>query len=66
MSELDEQIAHRKAKLAALRTFQRDYVIHALGDAKGNISQAARACGMTRAALQRILRVLDIDRGAFA
>ena len=59
-------LPYEQAKLAALRGFQREYVERALTDAKGNISQAARACGMTRAALQRILRALDIDRTAFA
>ena len=32
----------------------------------GNVTHAAQTCGMTRAALQRIMRALDIDRTAFA
>ncbi len=69
VSEADAQpvsLPYEQAKMAALRGFQREYVEQALTEAKGNISQAARACGMTRAALQRILRTLDIDRSAYA
>ena len=38
----------------------------ALHQAEGNVTRAAQACGMTRAALQRIMRSLDIERETFA
>ena len=37
----------------------------ALEAAGGNVSRAAESCGMTRAALQRIMRQLAIEREAF-
>ena len=46
--------------------FQRGFIERALARSGGNVTRAAESCGMTRAALQRILRALDIDRGAFA
>ena len=59
-------LPYEEAKLLAVREFQRGYVERALREAQGNVTQAARACGMTRAAMQRILRTLDIDRESFA
>jgi transcriptional regulator with GAF, ATPase, and Fis domain len=49
----------------AVEQFQREFVQRALESSQGNITQAAQACGMTRAALQRILRQLDIDTTKF-
>ncbi len=53
------------AKQAAVENFQREFVQGALERSGGNVSQAASACGMTRAALQKILRQLGIDRASF-
>lgn len=53
------------AKQAAVERFQREFVQRALERSAGNVSQAAAACGMTRVALQKILRQLGIDRAAF-
>ncbi|MCA9320536.1 MAG: sigma-54-dependent Fis family transcriptional regulator [Planctomycetes bacterium] len=53
------------AKQQAIRNFQRRFVRDALRREGGNISHAAQACGMTRAALQRILKNLDIDVDEF-
>jgi len=65
-SAVEPGLSYEDAKQLAVRDFQRVYVERALREAQGNITQAARACGMTRAALQRILRALDIDRETFA
>jgi ActR/RegA family two-component response regulator len=46
--------------------FQREFVQRALERTSGNVSQAAETCGMTRVALQKILRQLAIDRATFA
>ena len=59
-SAADMDYASSKQKV--VEEFQRQFVHRALQSAKGNVSHAAEACGMTRAALQRILRQLDIDR----
>ncbi|MGE0192987.1 MAG: sigma-54-dependent transcriptional regulator [Planctomycetota bacterium] len=58
--------SYEEAKEAAVRSFQRGFIERALARSGGNVTRAAESCGMTRAALQRILRALDIDRGAFA
>ena len=53
---------YAQSKQRVVEEFQRQFVHRALESAKGNISRAADACGMTRAALQRIMRQLDIER----
>ena len=58
-------LPYDEAKDNAVREFQRRYIERALAQAGGNVTQAAQACAMTRAALQRIMRNLGIDRGAF-
>ncbi len=56
---------YAESKKEALEHFQREFVQRALENSQGNITQAAQSCGMTRAALQRILRQLDIDPNRF-
>ncbi|RKY21708.1 MAG: sigma-54-dependent Fis family transcriptional regulator [Planctomycetota bacterium] len=60
------QADYADAKQAAIEQFQREFVQRALECSEGNVSQAAAACGMTRVALQKILRQLHIDRADFA
>lgn len=57
---------YAQAKAATLERFQREFVERALVRSAGNVSRAAEACGLTRAAFQRILRQLEIDRAEFA
>jgi DNA-binding NtrC family response regulator len=57
---------YARAKQAAVERFQREFVQRALERTAGNVSQAAETCGMTRVALQKILRQLAIDRATFA
>ena len=52
-------------KRRAVERFQREFVQRALETAKGNVTQAALSCGLTRAAFQRILKTLEIDRREF-
>ena len=54
------------AKAATLERFQREFVHRALERSAGNVSRAASACGLTRAAFQKILRQLGIDRSAYS
>ena len=53
---------YARSKQRTVEEFQRQFVHRALESAKGNISRAASACGLTRAALQRIMRQLEIER----
>ena len=53
------------AKRRVVERFQREFVQRALESAKGNVTQAASACGLTRAAFQRMLKQLGIDRREF-
>jgi DNA-binding NtrC family response regulator len=53
------------AKRRVLEAFQREFVQRALERSGGNVSRAAEACGLTRVALQKILRQLGIDRTQF-
>lgn len=62
----DGALPYEAAKQQAVQTFQRRYIERALSRAGGNVTRAAETCGMTRAALQRIMRALDIDRRSFA
>ncbi len=57
--------SYSEAKQRALEQFQREFVERALERTRGNVSQAAEACGLTRAAFQKILRQLGVDRSDF-
>ncbi len=59
-------LPYEQAKQQAVQMFQRSYIERALREAEGNVTRAAQTCGMTRAALQRIMRSLDIERESFA
>lgn len=53
---------HRNAKLSsAVATVERDLVVAALAEARGNRSEAARRLGISRAQLYRKLRALGIE-----
>ena len=56
---------YARSKQRIVEEFQRQFVHRALEGAKGNISRAATACGLTRVALQRIMRQLGIEREDF-
>ncbi len=62
---LDEDLSYDEGKKRAVERFQRQYVQDALRRAHGNVTKAAQSCGLTRAALQRIMRALKVDRAAF-
>lgn len=61
-----DPVDYEESKRRAVERFQREFVQRALENARGNVSQAASSCGLTRAAFQRILRQLGIDRASFA
>ena len=60
-----EPPSYEEGKQQALERFQRRFVLGALERSGGNVTRAAQACGLTRAALQRILKDLGIDRTMF-
>jgi DNA-binding NtrC family response regulator len=57
---------YAEAKRQTVERFQREFVERALEHSHGNVSQAAIDCGLTRAAFQKILRQLGVDRGSFS
>ena len=57
--------SYTDAKRDALERFQREFVQRALENTAGNVSRAAATCGITRAALQKIMRQLGIERADF-
>ena len=61
----DDGGSYDEGKQRAVERFQRRFVLAALERSGGNVTRAAEACGLTRAALQRILKDLKIDRSAF-
>ena len=61
----DETGDYEEEKRRVVERFQREFVQRALENAKGNVTQAAGTCGLTRAAFQRILKQLGIDRAGF-
>ena len=60
----DGPLQYAEGKQRAIERFQREFVQRALEAAGDNISHAAEACGLTRAAFQRIMRQLGIERGS--
>ncbi|MCP4899537.1 MAG: sigma-54-dependent Fis family transcriptional regulator [bacterium] len=60
-----ENLSYQEGKEEALRTFRRSFIARALTATGGNVTRAAERCGLTRAAFQRIMRALDLDRSHF-
>jgi len=57
--------SYEEGKQEALKLFKRRFIERALEQAQGNVTHAAEKCGLTRAAFQRIMRSLDLDRTQF-
>jgi len=60
-----EGLSYEVGKQEALQAFQRRFIERALAKTGGNVTHAADKCGLTRAAFQRIMRSLDLDRNQF-
>jgi transcriptional regulator with PAS, ATPase and Fis domain len=58
--------SYEEGKHQALEAYQRRAMEGALRATQGNVTRAAEMCGLTRAAFQRILRSLDLDRRQFS
>lgn len=57
--------AYKEAKEELLRRFMSQYVVRLLQDTGGNVSRAAEISGLTRAALQKIMRRTAIQANSF-
>lgn len=59
------QLPYKQAKEEVINSFTRSYLSNVLTQTKGNVSAAARQCGMERQALQRLMRRHDISSSEF-
>jgi hypothetical protein len=62
----DPDLSHEEGKQQVLDSYRRRTVERALKAMAGSVSQATKMRNPSRAAFQRILRQLDIDRRRFA
>lgn len=58
-------LSYKEAKERIIREFTHDYIGAKLSMTGGNITRAARECGMDRQALQQIMKRFDIDPESF-
>jgi DNA-binding NtrC family response regulator len=63
--EASVDLTYEEGKQQVLETYQRRAVERALRASGGNITQAAEMCNLSRAAFQRLMRQLDLDRRQF-
>lgn len=56
---------YEKGKQKVVERFQRQLIIKVLEKTHGNVTHASEKCGLTRAAFQKIMKSLDIDRSLF-
>lgn len=56
---------YEKGKQKVVAKFQRQLIIKTLEKTGGNVTHAAEKCGLTRAAFQKIMKSLEIDRSLF-
>jgi len=61
----DRVVAYKEAKEDLLQKFMSQYVVRLLQDTEGNVSRAAEISGLTRAALQKIMRRTAIQANNF-
>jgi DNA-binding NtrC family response regulator len=59
------EMPYKTAKEEALREFNHNYIGHLLKDHNGNVTQAARQCGLERQALQQIMRRYQVNADEF-
>ncbi|MCK5378089.1 MAG: sigma-54-dependent Fis family transcriptional regulator [Acidobacteria bacterium] len=57
-----ESVDYQTGKEEVLRHFRRSFIERTLTATGGNVTRAADRCGLTRAAFQRIMRSLELDR----
>lgn len=60
-----QDLSYDAGKQEAMKLFKRRFIEQALLRSEGNVTHAAERCGLTRAAFQRIMRSLGLDRTRF-
>ena len=60
-----QQLAYKEAKEQMLQGFNADYIGDLLAASNGNVTQAARSCGLERQALQQIMRRYGLTSESF-
>ena len=60
-----EHLPYKEAKEQTLTRFNTDYISSALAQHKGNVTRAARECGLERQALQQIMRRYGLKADPF-
>jgi ActR/RegA family two-component response regulator len=58
-------LPYKDAKRHSLQQFNTDYIGRILAECKGDVSHAARACGLERQVLQQIMRRYGIRADAY-
>jgi DNA-binding NtrC family response regulator len=58
-------LTYKEAKAKVLEAFNSRYIGRRLTDTGGNVTQAARDCGLERQALQQIMRRYDISADSY-
>jgi DNA-binding NtrC family response regulator len=61
----ESDLPYRDAKKQVLDTFNREYLTGLLADHQGNVTHAARKCGLERQAFQQLLRRYGIRSEAY-
>ncbi len=61
----NSNLSYRDAKEEFLRRFHNDYIGRILAKTGGNVSQAAKLCGLERQALQQIMRRYEMKSEDF-
>lgn len=64
-SDLLHQLPYNDAKDQAINTFSRQYLSNVLKQSGGNVTAAARASGLGRQALQRLMKRYDLQSTSF-
>ena len=64
-TNFDEASIYEEEKTKIIKEFQKEYVHSLLKRNHGNISQSSEEAGLTRAALQRIIKNLNINKQNF-
>ncbi|MDQ7783895.1 MAG: sigma-54 dependent transcriptional regulator [Desulfomonilaceae bacterium] len=65
VTEEVKRLPYKEAKRLVLERFHREYVSEGLARSRGNVTQAARACGLERQALQQVMRKYGIKSKDF-
>jgi DNA-binding NtrC family response regulator len=63
--DLVQDLPYKKAKEETLRRFNHAYIGDLLSRSKGNVTQAAKLCGLERQALQQVMRRYGIKADRF-